>query len=139
MKETTTIIQMRFIEIKEDETLVLKTDELHKDGYYDFYINKDELKGIFTQEWIKNTENKKLALYEHFAKSYHRSFMEFLMCEINLDSLYLTSIFINDTGEEYSYLEYEYMNDTYLNSSVNESYGEEIGMLSDFDYYPYGL
>lgn len=139
MKETTTIIKMRFIEIKEDETLVLKTDELHKDGYYDFYINKDELKGIFTQEWIKNTDNKKLALYEHFARSYNRSFMEFLMCEMYLDSLYLASIFINDTAEEYSYLEYEYMDDTYLSDSVDLLYGEEFGMLSDFDYYPYGL
>jgi len=31
------------------------------------------------------------------------------------------------------------MEDTCLSDSVSIIYSEEIGMLSDFDYYPYGL
>ena len=64
--------------------------------------------------------------------------MEFLMLEVNLNSLYIASIKI-DEDTEYSYLESEYMDDTYLDDDVKARYGEEFGMVSDFDFYPYGL
>ena len=133
MKDNVTTIKFRFLEIKDDDSWVIKKDKNHEDGYYEFLIAKDELQEILNSSDVKDR------LYEYFAQSINRSFMEFMMLEIFLESFYLVSIFIDDTENEYSYLEEKYMEDTYLSDSVNNIYSEEIGMLSDFDYYPYGL
>ena len=45
----------------------------------------------------------------------------------------------DDTDDEYSYFEKQYMDETYLSSGVSFIYSEELGMMSDFDYYPYGI
>ena len=133
MKDNVTIIHFRFLKINDDGSLVIKMDEDHKDGYYEFMIYKDELKKVLS------SKDKKLSLYEYFAESYDRSFMEFMMLEMGLESSYIASIKIDDTDEEFSYLESKYMDETYLDGGIKDLYSEEFGMLSDFDYYPYGL
>jgi len=126
-----TAIQFRFIEIKDNDEWVIKKDDNHTNGYYDFLIFKDELQEIM------DSDNIKSELYEAFAIEYNRSFMEFLMFEVCINNLYIASAKIGDT--EYSYLEEEYMDESYLYDDVKTRYGEEFGMVSDFDFYPYGL
>ena len=132
-KDTTTSIMVRFLECKDNGDLVIKKENHDHDGYYKFLIDKKELENLM------NVEDPKSNLYEHFAINYNRSFMEFLMQEINSDNLYLVSIYIDDYEKEYSYMESEYMDETYLYDSIRNLYDEEFGMMSDFDYYPYGL
>ena len=133
MKDNITTISFRFLEIKDDSSWVIKKDEDHEDGYYKFLIAKDELQDLI------DLDDPKLKLYKYFARDINRGFMEFMMLEMGLESSYIASILVDDIDEEYSYLEALYMEDTYLSDSVNIIYSEEIGMLSDFDYYPYGL
>ena len=133
MKDNITTISFRFLEIKDNDSWVIKKDKDHEDGYYRFLIAKDELQSLLDED------DQKLRLYEYFAQDINRGFMEFMMLEMGLESSYIVSILVDDTDEEYSYLEALYMEDTYLSDSVNIIYSEEIGMLSDFDYYPYGL
>ena len=133
MRDNVTTISFRFLEIKDGGNWMIKKDEDHEDGYYKFMIAKDELQDIL------DLDDVKLELYQYFARDINRGFMEFIMLEMGLESSYIASILVDDTDEEYSYLEALYMEDTYLSDSVNIIYSEEIGMLSDFDYYPYGL
>jgi len=133
MLDNITTIHFRFLEIKDDDSLVLKIDKDHKDGYYKFLIQKEELNKIL------DTTDKKSSLYEYFALNINRYFLEFLMFEVNLNSVYIASIRIDDTAEEFSYLEAQYMDDLILDNDIKTLYGEELGMVSDFDFYPYGL
>ena len=119
-KNLTTSIMVRLLEIKENG------DE--------FLLKEDNLKEVM------DNANPKRAMFEYLAIEYNRSFMEFLMLEINIDQAYLASVHVLDYEEEFSYLESEFMDgDSYMESSVHQIYEEEIGMLSDFDYYPRGL
>ena len=133
LRTTTTSIQVRLLEIDKNKNVVLFKDENHEDGYYDFLIEKSELDEILT------SDNPKESLYEHLAISYNRSFMEFLMTELFVFHGYLASIYIEDKEIEFSYLESKYMDESYLNSDIKDLYSEEFGILSDFDYYPYGM
>ena len=138
-KNLTTSIMVRLLEIKENGDVVLKKEkfdhlQLPHDGYYEFLLKEDNLKEVM------DNANPKRAMFEYLAIEYNRSFMEFLMLEINIDQAYLASVHVLDYEEEFSYLESEFMDgDSYMESSVHQIYEEEIGMLSDFDYYPRGL
>ena len=128
-KPGVTKISIRLLEKKSDGSIVLVTGA---DGYYDFLIKKSEL-----DELMK--DSPKESIFYHLAQQYNRSFMEFLMLELDFDSGYLASVYVDDYDVEFSYVESVYMDNTYLSDSVEFRYAEEIGMLSDFDYYPYGL
>jgi hypothetical protein len=125
-------IQVRLLEIK-NGAWVIKMDEQHKDGYYEFLIDEDELAAVLA------SDNQKWTIYKHLAVSYNRSFMEFLMNDLQIERCYLASIYIDYPSLEFSYLETEYMDETHLSDYIDAIYSEEIGMMSDFDYYPYGL
>jgi hypothetical protein len=66
--------------------------------------------------------------------------MEFLMCELHINSCKIASIRFEheDIEYEYSYLESIYFDEYHLDD-IETRYSEEIGMLSDFDVYPYGF
>lgn len=133
-KDTTASILVRFLEIKENDDVVLKKEEKDHDGYYEFLLPKGDL------EKIMSDQNPKFRMYEYLVMEYNRSFMEFLMLEMIIDQAYVASVYISEYQKEFSYLESEYMDESsYLHDSVKLIYGEEVGMLSDFDYYPYGL
>jgi hypothetical protein len=125
-------IQVRLLEIK-NGAWVIKMDEQHKDGYYEFLIDEGELAAVLA------SDNQKWTIYKHLAVSYNRSFMEFLMNDLQIERCYLASIYIDYPSLEFSYLETEYMDETHLSDYIDAIYSEEIGMMSDFDYYPYGL
>ena len=128
-KPGVTKISIRLLEKKSDGSIVLVTGA---DGYYDFLIKKSEL-----DELMKDSPKEKI--FYHLAQQYNRSFMEFLMLELDFDSGYLASVYVDDYDVEFSYVESVYMDNTYLSDSIEFRYAEEVGMLSDFDYYPYGL
>lgn len=128
-KPGVTKISIRLLEKKSDGNIVLLPGA---DGYYDFLIKKSEL-----DELMK--DSPKVNIFHHLAQQYNRSFMEYLMLEHNFDSGYLASVYADDYDVEFSYVESAYMDNTYLSDSLEFTYAEEIGMLSDFDYYPYGL
>jgi len=107
MKDNITTISFRFLEIKDNDSWVIKKDKDHEDGYYRFLIAKDELQSLLDED------DQKLRLYEYFAQDINRGFMEFMMLEMGLESSYIVSILVDDTDEEYSYLEALYMEDTY--------------------------
>ena len=124
-----TKISIRLLEKKDNGNIVLSPSNLE---YFDFLIRKSEL-----DELMKDSPKERI--FEHLAQQFNRSFMEFLMLELNVDSVYLASVYVDDYDVEFSYVENAYMEDTYLNGSIKCTYDEEVGMLSDFDYYPYGL
>lgn len=128
-KTGVTKISIRLLEKKDDGSIVLSPSNLE---HFDFLIKKSVL-----DELMK--DSPKVNIFHYLAQQYNRSFMEFLMLDLNVDSVYLASVLVDDYGVEFSYVENEYMEDTYLSGSVKCTYDEEIGMLSDFDYYPYGL
>lgn len=128
-KPGVTKISIRLLEKKDNGNIVLSPSNLE---YFDFLIRKSEL-----DELMKDSPKERI--FEHLAQQFNRSFMEFLMLELNVDSVYLASVYVDDYDVEFSYVENAYMEDTYLNGSIKCTYDEEVGMLSDFDYYPYGL
>jgi hypothetical protein len=128
-KPGVTKISIRLLEKKSDGNIVLVPGA---DGYYDFLIKKSEL-----DELMKDSPKENI--FYHLAQQYNRSFMEYLMLEHDFDCGYLASVYVDDYEVEFSYVESQYMDNSYMNDSVRLRYDEEIGMLSDFDYYPYGL
>ena len=128
-KPGVTKISIRLLEKKDNGNIVLSPSNLE---YFDFLIRKSEL-----DELMKDSPKERI--FEHLAQQFNKSFMEFLMLELNVDSVYLASVYVDDYDVEFSYVENAYMEDTYLNGSIKCTYDEEVGMLSDFDYYPYGL
>ncbi len=134
-KDSVATIQVRLLEIK-DDAWVIKRDKQHEDGYYEFLIRKSELVAVL------NSDDKKWAIYDHLVASYNRSFMEFLMNDLYINECYLASVLLECEGEdlEFSYLESEYMDDSSsISGDIRIIYSEKVGMMSDFDYYPYGL
>ncbi len=126
-----TKISVRLLQKMSDVNIVLIPGDRE---YYDFLIRKSELDALMK-------DSPKDNIFHYLAGQYNRAFMEFLMLEIGVDSVYLASVYVDDYDVEFSYVESAYMEDSYpyLCDSIRNRYNEEIGMLSDFDYYPYGL
>ena len=127
-------IYVRFLENLEDGATVLKKDEQHEDGYYEFLIDKSILADIV------NSNSPKDELFYVLVTLPNRHFLEFLMLELSIYSGKLVSVCFDyeDMEYEFSYFEGEYFEDTSLDD-IKGFYDEEIGMMSDFDYYPYGF
>lgn len=130
-KPGVTKISIRLLQKTKDGNIVLIPGDRK---YYEFLIRESELEQLMKGKGIPK-EN----IFYYLAQQYNRAFMEFLMLELYFDSGYLASVYVDDYDVEFSYVESAYMENTYLNDSIDLRYGEEIGMLSDFDYYPYGL
>jgi len=134
LRDGLTTIGFRFLEIKENGDWVIKKDKDHEEGYYDFLIDKTLLDSLI------KAENPKNALYSYFAENIDQSFLEFLIFEMRLENLYIASIYVYDTDQEYSFLEAQYMENTFLRYGASTTYNEELGpLLSEFDSYPYHL
>ena len=128
-KPGVTKISIRLLQKTKDGNIVLIPGDRE---YYDFLIRKSEL-----DELMKDSPKENI--FHYLAQQYNRALMEFLMLELYFDSGYLASVYVDDYDVEFSYVESVYMDNTYLSDSIEFRYAEEVGMLSDFDYYPYGL
>ena len=128
-KPEVTKISIRLLEKMSDGSVVLKPS-VHE--YYDFLIWKPELDAL-----MKDSPKEKI--FHHLAQQNNKNFMEFLMLELGFDSGYLASVYVDDYDVEFSYVEAAYFEDTYMWNSIRCRYDEEIGMLSEFDYYPCSL
>jgi hypothetical protein len=132
-KDDVTSIRFRFLEIRDNGDWVIKKDAEHEDGYYSYLVYESFVESMLN---LKSEEAKE-RLFEIYALSLNRSFMEFLL-QLGINSSYIASIELVD-GIEFSYIEDKYIYESTDLLDVDTTYSEEIGMMSDFDYYPYGL
>ncbi len=134
-RDDVAIIKVRFLEIKKDDSMVVKVDNEHKDGYYEYLLPEDILSTILS------SKNPKDEMFEYLVSSttLNRSFLEFMQLEMQMNSSLLLSVLIDGDREiEYSYMQTEYIDEGHILEDAEASYQDEWQM-SDFDFYPYGL